>query len=133
MFDILDAVLERAQARGAADVEVFGESSAAEAERYRAALGITEPLALAAAAAFAPPAGALDPEAEAKASYDALRGTLRYKTRAFAGPRVSCISVIFLLSMLIPYFLASSDILSNTTIFMLICLSCSNRLIWRSI
>jgi PmbA protein len=27
MFDILDAVLERAQARGAADVEVFGESS----------------------------------------------------------------------------------------------------------
>jgi PmbA protein len=27
MFDILDAVLERAQARGAADIEVFGESS----------------------------------------------------------------------------------------------------------
>ena len=27
MFDILDAVLERARARGAADVEVFGESS----------------------------------------------------------------------------------------------------------
>jgi two-component system response regulator YesN len=75
---------------------MLGESSAAEAERYRAALGIAEPLALAAAAAFAPPAGALDPEAEAKASYDALQGTLRYKTRAFAGPRVSGISVIFL-------------------------------------
>ena len=27
MFEILDAVLERAQARGAADVEVFGERS----------------------------------------------------------------------------------------------------------
>jgi two-component system, response regulator YesN len=75
---------------------MLGERSAAEAERYRAALGFSEPLALAAVAAFSAPPGALDPGAEANAAYEALRGTLRYKTRAIAGPRVSGICVLFL-------------------------------------
>jgi two-component system, response regulator YesN len=75
---------------------MLGERSVSEAERYRAALGISEPLALAAAASFIPPPGALDPEAEASAAYEALRATLRYKTRAIMGPRASGICVLFL-------------------------------------
>jgi two-component system response regulator YesN len=75
---------------------MLGQRSAAEAERYRVVLGISEPFALAAAVALAPPPGALDPEAEANAAYDALRGTIRYKTRGIVGPRVSGICVLFL-------------------------------------
>jgi two-component system response regulator YesN len=75
---------------------MLGERAAAEAQRYKAALGLSEPLALVAAASFAPPPGALDPEAEAGAAYEALRGTLRYKTRAIAGPRVAGMCVLFL-------------------------------------
>jgi two-component system, response regulator YesN len=75
---------------------MLGERSASEAERYRAALGIPETLALIAAASFVPPPGALDHEAEARAAYEGLRATLRYKTRAIAGPRVSGICVLFL-------------------------------------
>jgi two-component system response regulator YesN len=73
---------------------MLGERSGAG--RYRAVLGIAEPLALAAAAAFTPPPGALDPDAEASAAYEALRGTLRYKTRAIAGPLVSGICALLL-------------------------------------
>jgi two-component system response regulator YesN len=75
---------------------MLGERSAAEAERYRSALGLTEPFALVAAASFMPPAGAPDPEAEAGAVYEGLRATLRYKTRAVAGPCVEGICVLFL-------------------------------------
>lgn len=65
---------------------MLGERDEGEIGRYRAALGLAEPLALAAAAAFVPPQGALDPAAEARAAYESFRGTVRYKTRALVGP-----------------------------------------------
>jgi two-component system, response regulator YesN len=65
---------------------MLGERSPAAIGRYAAALGIVEPLILAAAAAALPPPGARDPEGEAAAAYESLRATLRYKTRAISGP-----------------------------------------------
>jgi two-component system response regulator YesN len=75
---------------------MLGDRSIPETERYGTALGITDPFALVAAAAFFPPKGALDPEGEARAAHEALKLTLRYKTRAFAGPLVSGVCVVFL-------------------------------------
>lgn len=75
---------------------ILGERSAAEIAKYCAALGLAEPRACLIAAAFLPPRGAPDPEAEARAAYEALRGTLRYKTRAFAGPLVARSCALFL-------------------------------------
>jgi two-component system, response regulator YesN len=75
---------------------MLGERSAAEMEKYRSALGIPEPFALIAAAEVIPPPGAVDPEADASALYDALKATLRYKTRAIAGPRSFGLCALFL-------------------------------------
>jgi len=75
---------------------MLGERSAAAMERYRSALGIAESRGLMAAASVLPPAGSLDPEAESAAAYESLKGTLRYKTRAMAGPRVAGVAAIFL-------------------------------------
>jgi AraC-like DNA-binding protein len=75
---------------------MLGARSPAEIQRYRSALGITEPLCALAAVAFLPPQGALDPESEVRASYEALRGAVRYKTRALAGPLVSGLCAVLL-------------------------------------
>jgi two-component system response regulator YesN len=75
---------------------VLGERSPAALEKYRSVLGIAESHALIVAASVLPPTGALDPEAESESAYEALRETLRYKTRAIAGPRASGIFAIFL-------------------------------------
>ena len=73
------------------------EIEAAEIETYRAALGIRERLAcVGAAAAFCRPLGALDPELEARRCYEALRRTLRYKTRALVGPCVAGLCALYL-------------------------------------
>jgi two-component system response regulator YesN len=74
---------------------MLGERSAAEMEKYRSALGIPEPFGLAAAVAVVPPPGAVDPEAEASALYEALKLSLRYKTRAIAGPLTKGLGALF--------------------------------------
>ena len=68
---------------------MLGERWGPAIESYLAALEISEPLAVLAAAAFLPPQGALDPGAEARVAFDAFRRTVRYKTRAIVGPLVS--------------------------------------------
>jgi two-component system, response regulator YesN len=75
---------------------MLGERSPAAMERYRSALGVAESSALMAAVSILPSAGARDPESESAAIYEALRSTLRYKTRAIAGPRVSGMIAVFL-------------------------------------
>jgi two-component system response regulator YesN len=67
---------------------MLGERFGPELERYRSALGLGEPLALAIAGAFLPPPGSPEPEAEARALHEGFRATLRYKTEALAGPLI---------------------------------------------
>jgi len=68
---------------------MLGEHFGPDLERYRKALGIEEPLALVIAVAVLPPHGAVDPDADAQILHEAFRATVRYKTRAFAGPLVA--------------------------------------------
>ncbi len=75
---------------------MMDESERFDAERYRSALGITESWAIVAAAAFLPVPGAPDPEAEARGLYEGFRSTVRYKTRALAGPFMSGFTVLLL-------------------------------------
>ncbi|MBN2875702.1 MAG: response regulator [Spirochaetales bacterium] len=81
---------------------MMDESDRFDAERYRAALGISQPWATVAAAAFLPVPGSPDPEAEARGLYEGFRSTVRYKTRALVGPFMAGFTVV-----LIP--LASSE------------------------
>jgi two-component system, response regulator YesN len=67
---------------------MLGERSGGEIEKYRSALGLAESEAALMAAAFLPSKAAFDPAAESRAAYEALRDTLRYKTRALVGPLV---------------------------------------------
>lgn len=67
-----------------------------DAGRYAGALGIREPRALVAAFTFLPLPGAPDPESEKRASYERLRSTVRYKTRALVGPLVAGFTVAVL-------------------------------------
>ncbi|PKL24930.1 MAG: hypothetical protein CVV47_06485 [Spirochaetae bacterium HGW-Spirochaetae-3] len=60
-----------------------------DAGRYTEALGICETRAIVAAFTFLPLPGAPDPESEKRAMYERLRSTVRYKTRALAGPFVA--------------------------------------------
>jgi two-component system response regulator YesN len=75
---------------------MLGERSEAEMEKYRAALGITEAFGLAVAVAIVPSHGAVDPEAESSALYEALKLSLRYKTRAIAGLLTKGLCALFL-------------------------------------
>jgi two-component system response regulator YesN len=75
---------------------MLGERSEAEMERYRAVLGIPEAFGLAVAVAIVPPAGVVDPEAEAAALYEALKLSLRYKTRAIVGLLTKGLCALFL-------------------------------------
>jgi two-component system response regulator YesN len=75
---------------------MLGERWGPAIERYGSALGIAEPLASLVAAAFFPSPGALDPAAEARAAFDAFRGTIRYKTRALVGPLVGACCALLL-------------------------------------
>ena len=65
---------------------MLGERFGPDLERYRAALGIQDGAAVVAAAAFLPPLGCPDPDAEMRRLHEQFRATVRYKTKAFAGP-----------------------------------------------
>ena len=75
---------------------MMDESERFDAGRYSSALGITESLAIVAAATFLPAPGAPDPEAEARRLYEGFLSTVRYKTRALAGPLMSGFTVVLL-------------------------------------
>jgi two-component system response regulator YesN len=75
---------------------MLGERSEAEMERYRSALGIPETFGLAIAVAIVPPPGAIDSEAEASTLYEALKLSLRYKTRAMAALMTKGLCALFL-------------------------------------
>ena len=75
---------------------VMEEKGWFDPERYRAALDIRESRAVLAAAAFLPPAGSPDPDAEARSLHEAFRQAVRYRTRALAGPFRSGFAVALL-------------------------------------
>jgi two-component system response regulator YesN len=75
---------------------MLGEQFGADLGRYLAALDLVEPLAVAAAVAVLPPPGALDPDAQAQVLHSRLRATIRYKTRAMAGPLVAGHALVLL-------------------------------------
>jgi len=75
---------------------MLGEQFGPDLERYRKALGIEEPLAVVIAVAVLPPHGSPHPDAEAQALHEKFRATVRYKTRAFAGPLVAGHALVLL-------------------------------------
>jgi two-component system, response regulator YesN len=75
---------------------VLGESFGGELGKYRAVLGLQEPLAVVAAIAFLPPPGSLNPDEDLRLLHEGFRATIRYKTTALAGPLVSGCSVVLL-------------------------------------
>ena len=75
---------------------MLGEQFGPGIERYRKALGIDDPLAVVVAVAVLPPHGATDPDAETLLLHEKFRATVRYKTRAFAGPLVAGHALVLL-------------------------------------
>jgi two-component system, response regulator YesN len=75
---------------------MLGDHFGGDVAKYRSVLGITEPFAVVAAVLFLPSPGALKPEEEAHALHDGFRATIRYKTKAFAGPLVAGHAVVLL-------------------------------------
>ena len=75
---------------------MLGERFGPDLDRYCAALGIQDPLAVVAVAAFLPPHGSPNPDAEAEVLHEKFRATVRYKTRALAGPLVTGHSLVLL-------------------------------------
>lgn len=68
---------------------MLGERFGAELVKFQAVLGLQEPFALVAAVAFLPSHGASHPEDELQALHERFRATVRYKTKALAGPLVA--------------------------------------------
>jgi len=75
---------------------MLGERFGLDLERYCTVLGIQEEAAVVAAAAFLPPLGFPDPDAEVQRLHQQFRATVRYKTKAFAGPLVAGHSLVLL-------------------------------------
>jgi two-component system response regulator YesN len=67
-----------------------------DSDRYLLALGIAEEWALVGAAAFLPISGAPDQETDARVLYESFHATVRYKTRAMAGPYLAGFSIVLL-------------------------------------
>lgn len=68
---------------------MLGERFGPDLAKYRAVLGIPEPSALVAVAAFLPSPGSPHPDDELRTLHERFRATVRYKTKAFAGPLVA--------------------------------------------
>jgi two-component system response regulator YesN len=75
---------------------MLGERFGADLPKFCAVLGISEPLVLVAAAAFLPSHGSPHPDDEMQALHERFRATVRYKTKAFAGPLVAGAALVFL-------------------------------------
>jgi two-component system response regulator YesN len=75
---------------------MLGERFGADLPKYCDVLGIQEPFALAAAVAFLPSHGSAHPEEEMQALHERFRSTVRYKTKAFAGPLVAGLALVLL-------------------------------------
>ena len=75
---------------------MLGERFGLDLERYCAVLGIQEGAAVVAAAAFLPPLGCPDPDAEVRRLHEQFRATVRYKTKALAGPLVAGHALVLL-------------------------------------
>jgi two-component system, response regulator YesN len=75
---------------------MLGERFGGELAKYCSVLEISEPWAVVGAVLFTPSAGSPHPEAEMQSLHEKLRATVRYKTRAFAGPLVAGHSVVLL-------------------------------------
>jgi two-component system response regulator YesN len=68
---------------------MLGERLDAELPKYCSVLGIEEPFAVVAAATFLPSSGSTSPEQELRNLHEGFRDTVRYKTKAIAGPLVA--------------------------------------------
>ena len=75
---------------------MLGERFGPELDRYLAALGLVEPLAVVVAVAVLPSHGAPDPDGECRQLHNQFRSTIQYKTRAMAGPLVAGHSLVLL-------------------------------------
>jgi two-component system, response regulator YesN len=75
---------------------MLGERSPVELARYLSALGLEAGRALIGAASFLSPPAVNDSAGDARSQYDAFCRTIRYKSRALAGPLVSGHCAVFL-------------------------------------
>jgi len=75
---------------------MLGERFGDDLAGYCTVLGIRETFAVVAAAAFLPPLGFPDPEAEVQRLHQRFRANVHYKTKAFAGPLVAGHSLLLL-------------------------------------
>ena len=75
---------------------MLGERFGADLPKFCGVLGILEPFALVAAAAFLPSHGSPHPDEELQALHERFRSTVRYKTKAFAGPLVAGHALVLL-------------------------------------
>ena len=75
---------------------MLGERFGPDLDRYLAALGLKEGLAVVAAVAVLPTHGAADPDGECRLMHNHFRSTIQYKTHAMAGPLVSGHSLVLL-------------------------------------
>jgi two-component system response regulator YesN len=75
---------------------MLGERSRSELGKYLSALGLEERRALVGAASFPAPSLGRDPGGDARSAYEAFCRTVRYKSRALAGPLVSGHCAVYL-------------------------------------
>lgn len=75
---------------------MLGECFGADLAKFCSVLAISEPFALVGAAAFLPSHGSQHPEEELQALHEKFRATVRYKTKAFAGPLVAGHALVLL-------------------------------------
>jgi two-component system, response regulator YesN len=75
---------------------MLGERIDLDWPKYCSVLGILEPCAVAVAAIFLPSAGSTSSEEELRSLHERFRATIRYKTKAFAGPLVAGHCVVLL-------------------------------------
>ncbi|HNX32163.1 MAG TPA: response regulator [Holophaga sp.] len=68
---------------------MLGERFGSDLPKYRAVLGLPEPFAMVAVAAFLPSHGSPRPDDEMASLHGRFRATVRYKTQALAGPLVA--------------------------------------------
>ena len=75
---------------------MLGERFGVDLAKFCTVLGIPEPFALVAAAAFLPAHGSPHPDEELQDLHERFRATVRYKTKAFAGPLVAGHALVLL-------------------------------------
>jgi two-component system, response regulator YesN len=75
---------------------MLGERSRPRIAAYLSALGLGEGRALVGAAAFLPPAAAIDSGTDSNSAYEAFCRTVRYKSKAIVGPFVAGHCAVFL-------------------------------------